>query len=343
MLSDGARLALFMEGALGDGTGKMGYGVLRYSPHEVVCVIDSNHAGKNVQDVVKTPRSAPVVGTVEEAKAMGADVMILGIAPPGGLIPEPWYPLLDRAVDVGFSLVNGLHDLLGPRYPDLGSGQFVWDIRLEPKGIGNGTGAARLMENRRVLLVGSDMAVGKMTAGLELQKSAIESGIKADFVATGQIGILITGKGVPLDAVRVDFASGAIEREVVACDGEMVIIEGQGSLIHPGSTSPLPLMRGSMPTHLILCHRAGMKNLPRVPWVEVPEIMRLVKLNEDLAEAGGVFPRPQTAAIALNTGHIDSDEEAREAVDKLAQETGLTVCDPIRDGASLLVEAVMSD
>jgi len=292
-----------MEGALGVDIGKMGYAVMRYSQNEIVCVIDSAHGGKRVGETLTLERdyvqakshALPVVASVQEAISLGADTLILGIAPLGGLIPEAWYPALDEAASAGMVIVNGLHDLLGPRY-----GDKAWDVRLEPKGLSTGTGAAAKLPCQRVLMIGTDMAVGKMTAGLETQQAALAKGIPCEFVATGQIGIVITGSGVPLDAIRVDFASGAIEREMIAAHERLihsrggksgiVIVEGQGALIHPGSSANLPLLRGSCPTHLILCHKAGAKGLRRYSDIATPPLRGYAKLYEDLAEACGTFP-----------------------------------------------------
>lgn len=340
MLNRTHRLALFMEGALGEDFGKMGHGVLRYSPNEIVCAIDSRFAGRDAQEVTGIPRSCPVVATVDEAAALGANVFLLGIAPSGGLIPDDWIPSIDRAVELGMSLVNGLHDLLAARYPNLPAGQWVWDLRVEPTGIGVATGAAAALNNVRVLLIGSDMAVGKMTAGLELLREAERREVKAGFVATGQIGIAIVGGGVPLDAVRVDFASGAIEREVLRLsDAKLVIVEGQGALIHPGSSANLPLLRGSCPTHLVLCHRAGQTHLSKVPNVAIPPLREYWGLYEDLAEACGTFVRPRTVGIALNTFHL-GDADAVEAAAAIEREYGLPCVDPVRHGVGRLLDAL---
>ena len=342
MLKREQKLAIYMENAVLSYGGKMGFGILRYSPNEVVCVIDSVTAGKNIQDVIGTPRRCPVVATGEEALALGADVLVLGIAPPGGLIPAAWYPVIDRAVEGGLSIINGLHDLLGPRYSDLRAGQWVWDIRIEPTGLKPGTGAAASLPNRRVLLIGTDMAIGKMTAGLEIYREAKERGVKTEFIATGQIGITITGAGVPLDAIRVDFSTGAIEREVMAAkDADLIIVEGQGSLGHPGSTANLPLLRGSMPTHLILCHRAGQTVLTTLPEVPIAPLGDFIRLYEALATACGIFIQPVTVGVALNTAHIESDVEAREACERIEKELGLPTVDPVRHGTSRLVDALL--
>ena len=331
MLDPTAPLAVYMEGAVRHYGGKMGVGVLRYSPNPVVCVIDSETAGLDLQAETGVDRVAPIVATVEEALALGGKVLILGIAPPGGLIPSAWLPAIDQAVAGGMTVVNGLHDKLAPRY-----GDRAWDVRTEPEGLAPGTGAAGRLTNRRALMVGTDMAVGKMTAGLEIWKAL---GPGAAFVATGQIGITVTGAGVPLDAIRVDFSAGAIEREVMRnAAAAVVVIEGQGSIVHPGSTATLALMRGSMPTHLVLCARAGQTHLQNAD-VAIPPLADLIRLYESIGEACGAFARPQTAGVAMNTFGM-SDAEAREACDAVGRALDLPCDDPVRHGASLLAEAI---
>lgn len=331
-----------MPGAMRDASGKMGFGVLRYSPNPIVCVIDPEHVGLDAKDVTGIPRSCPVVATVDDACRLGADVFLLGIAPPGGLIPADWYREINQAWDEGMSIINGLHDRLAPRFSETGgeSNQWVWDIRTEPEGLKPNTGAAAGLAPKRVLFIGTDMAVGKMTAGLELWAEARKQNVKAEFVATGQIGITIMGSGVPLDAIRVDFASGSIEGEMMRYpDADMILVEGQGSLIHPGSSATLPLIRGSMPTHLILCARAGQTHLARNDSIKIPPLREFITMYEDLAEACNTFARPKTIAIALNCGHLN-DAEADRATQEIEAETGLPTTDPVRHGAGRLLEAL---
>ena len=322
-------------------TGKLGLGVLRYSENEIVCLVDSQSNGMNSVELTGIDRLVPIVSTTDQALSLGADVLVLGIAPPGGLIPENWFPAIDRAASCGMSIVNGLHQAISGRYPELLPKQFIWDVRTEPRGIGVGTAAARLLSNRRVLMVGTDMSVGKMTAGLEIWKCAKARGINTNFVATGQTGIIITGSGVPLDAIRLDYASGAIESEVCKYpDSDLVIVEGQGSLIHPGSSATLPLMRGSCPTHLVLCHRSGMHTLPRLSWVKVPPLRDYIQLVEGLTSACGVYPEAKVCALALNTSHL-TELEARNSIAEHHQELGIPVTDPVRFGATLLLDALL--
>ncbi len=343
MLTSHHRLAVHVPGHLTVPRGKMAHGVLRYSPHHVVAVIDPEQAGRMAGDLLPEARhNVPIVASVDAARDLGADVLVLGLAPLGGRIPADWFPELDRAVSLGMSLVNGLHDWLAPRYGGLANGQFVWDIRREPEGLSSATGAARKLDNRRVLMIGTDMSVGKMTAGLELFQAARERGIRTAFVATGQIGITICGSGVPLDAVRVDFAAGAIEAQVMAAaDAELVIVEGQGSLLHPSSSATLPLIRGSCPTHFVLCHRAGQVALKDFTEVAIPPLPQFWRLYEDLAAVCGLYPRPKTVGISLNC-RTCTDPEAREAVERIAAETGLPASDPIRHGVANLLDAILA-
>jgi len=341
MLDRATPLAIYMEGAVGEIAGKMGYGVLRYSPNPIACVIDSTKAGQDIVALVGSPRACPIVATIEEAYSLGARAMVLGIAPPGGALPNEWFQDLDEAVSRGMSLVNGLHDRLAPRYLNLKPGQIIWDVRVEPEGLGIGMARARELDNKRLLMIGTDMAIGKMTAGLEIVRAARAAGVRAEFVATGQIGIVVSGRGVPLDAIRLDFASGAIEREVIAAaDAELIVVEGQGSLIHPASSANLPLLRGSCPTHLILCHRAGQKTLVRLPHIAIPPLKDYIRMYEDLATACETYPRPQTVAVSLNTAHVATDDEARAACDAISQETGLVCTDPVRFGADVLASTI---
>ncbi len=343
MLKPDQRLVIHFSEQINKLNGKMGHGVLRYSRNPIACAVDFNHGGCSTRELLGFGPDVPVVSSVAQAVDVGGEVLVLGMAPSGGRLPPEMVAEVDLAVASGMSVVNGLHEQLEPRYPDLKEGQWVWDIRREPQGLDIACARAAGLSNRRALLVGTDMAVGKMTAGLEIWHASLKREIHAEFLATGQIGILISGKGIPLDAIRVDYACGAVEGMVMdAADAQLVIVEGQGSIVHPGSTSTLPLIRGSCPTHLVLCHRAGMTELDTVGVaIRVPPLNEVIALYEDLASACGSFTRPLTAGIALNTAHLDADGAAR-AVAQIQDETGRLVVDPVRDGADALVDALMS-
>jgi len=184
-----------------------------------------------------------------------------------------------------------------------------------------------------------------MTAGLEIARETNLRQLKTEFVASGQIGITVTGGGVPLDAIRVDFASGAIEREVVSASArgaELVVIEGQGALIHPGSTANLPLIRGSCPTHFVLCHRAGQETLSLLKHIRIPALKEYIAMYENLASACGVFHRPVTVGVALNTFHVKHDADAIDACSEIEQLLGIPCQDPIRHGVNRLADALIA-
>jgi uncharacterized NAD-dependent epimerase/dehydratase family protein len=168
-------------------------------------------------------------------------------------------------------------------------------------------------------------------------------------VGTGQAGILIAGGGVPLDAVRVDYAAGAVEAavleaaEALPADG-LVLVEGQGSLCHPGSTATLPLLRGSQPTDLLLVHRADQTSIERLPQIPLPALQELVNLSEALAALGrprAVGAPPRVRAVALNTSRL-GEQDARSAVASVSDQLGLPCTDPIRWGGERLLDAVLN-
>jgi len=346
------RLALLLHDYTGTPGGKMAYGLLRYGTAKTVVVIDRAHAGEDLRALTNIPAAVgiPIVATVGEALAFGPDVLVPAIAPGGGALPGDWLPDLKEALGAGLSLVNGLHRPLA-NDPDLAPlvqpGRWIWDIRQEPPGLSPATGAARNVLARRALFVGTDMAVGKMTAALEMDRAARARGVRSRFLATGQIGIAIAGDGMPLDAVRVDFAAGAIEQLVVRHRHEeldLLLIEGQGSLLNPASTATLALLRGSLPTHLVLVHRAGQTTIGRHPWARIPPLPDVVGLYETLASAAGGLPvAPRVVAVALNTAHLPDEAAARCALDEAAGATGLPCTDAVRFGAAPLLDAILTE
>jgi uncharacterized NAD-dependent epimerase/dehydratase family protein len=337
-----------MHGAVLGPGGKMGLGLLRYSECPIACVVDRETAGKSLSALTRIARDVPIVASVEKAQALGADTLVPAIAPAGGALPPEWRTEVIDALKRGFSLVNGLHEKMNDATDmkaALQNGAFIWDVRQEPPNLDNGLGRARDLPCKRVLTVGTDMAVGKMTATLELHAAAKKHGVPSAFVATGQIGICICGSGVPLDAVRVDFATGAVESAVLSAlpapgGGRGILwVEGQGSVLHPASSAWLSLIRGAVPTHLILCHRAGQESVMRAPWVTIPPLKDVAALYE--AVCAPILPA-KVVGIALNGGHLETDDEAREACEALERETGLPTTDPVRFGVDSLLAAVQA-
>jgi uncharacterized NAD-dependent epimerase/dehydratase family protein len=275
------------------------------------------------------------------------EVLVIGIAPKGGAVPDDYWADIQDALKAGMSLVNGLHTPLA-NIPELNSllkpGQLIWDVRREPANLDVASGLARTLPCRRVLTVGTDMSIGKMSTSLELHRTAKLQGIRSKFLATGQTGLILEGEGVALDAVRVDFAAGAVEQLVMRFGQhyDILQIEGQGSLLHPGSTATLPLIRGSQPTHLILVHQAGQTHNRNNPSIPIPPLPEVIQMYEIVARGAGAFGNVKVVGIALNTRNLE-ELEAKNAIAQIITETGLPCTDPIRFGAELLLNAVMQN
>ena len=354
MLSPDAPLVLLQHGGLDNLSGKTGLAMLRYRQGPIVAVIDPAHAGADLQALTGIARAVPVVADLAAALAFGPAVAAVGLAPSGGRLPREMRADVVAALRAGLNLASGLHSRLAadPEFAaiPLAPGQWIWDLRHEPVDLEVAMARCAALPCRRLLAVGSDMAVGKMSACLELQRAAQRAGLDARFVGTGQAGILISGQGVALDAVRVDYAAGAVEAAVLAAAQgagaeAWVLVEGQGSLAHPGSTATLPLMRGSQPTDLLLVHRAGQSHVRTRPGavpVAIPPLPELIAACEAVAALGrpdGL--RPRVRAIALNTALLDAAEAERQA-QQISALTGLPALDPVRHGADALLAALLA-
>ncbi len=345
MIPHDATLALLMTGYLRLRNGKMGFGLLRYSQNRIACVIAADEAGADLADIVGFASDVPIVRTVADAHALGADTLVIAVATSGGILPQGYRAEIIDGLQRGMSLVNGLHgkyaddpDYQAAKHDDA----FIFDVRIEPDGLVSGRGRAREVSARRVLTVGTDMAIGKMTASLELDRAAQERGLRSRFLATGQIGICISGDGVPLDAVRVDFASGSIEAMCLKYGNEhdVLWVEGQGSALHPGSTAWMPLLRGSMPTDLVLVHRANQSVLDGLEDVAIPPLREVIELYERAAAASPSFPAAKVRGIALNCARL-LPSEIDAACAAVEAETGLVCVDVVHHDAARLLSAIM--
>jgi uncharacterized NAD-dependent epimerase/dehydratase family protein len=341
------KLAIFAEGQFETLNGKTGHGVIRYAPRDIVAVIDSANAGRTADEVVPyCARPVPIVASVADAAALGADRLLIGVAPDGGKLSAEWRTALGEAMALGMDVEAGLHSVLAddPELVAVAShlGRRLIDLRVGPADLDTPEGPyARDPALRVVQSVGSDCAIGKMTVTLELDRTARERGERSVFVATGQTGIAISGWGIAVDHVISDYIAGAAERLVHqgAERGDLLFVEGQGSLYHPGySGVTLGLLHGAAPDVLLLCHLAGQTAIHSYDTVAIPPLSEVVAYYE--AACRPVRPA-RVAAIALNTKDL-GDDEARAAIDAAAAETGLPVDDPVRFGSDRLLDAVLS-
>jgi uncharacterized NAD-dependent epimerase/dehydratase family protein len=334
------RILILAEGFSDDPHyGKTMRGVLRYRREDVAAILDSTRAGEE-QDGV------PIVRDVEAALRYEPTSALVGVATQGGRFPPAWRELLRSCIESGLSVDNGLHESLADDEEMSGLaaqyGVTLRDLRRPPSGLSTPTGRNLELPVRTVLTVASDCAVGKMTVALELDRGASELGLASQFVPTGQTGIAIAGWGISVDAVVSDFVAGAAELLVVAGyerGGEVLFVEGQGSIVHPAySGVTLGLIHGCAPHAFVLCHQAGATEVEGYPGHPLPSLPELVALHEAIS-----LPRrkAKVACLAINTRTIEREDEARAAIGAAEDETGLPADDPVRFGVRRLLDAVL--
>ncbi|MGR3452463.1 N-acetyltransferase DgcN [Pseudooceanicola sp.] len=279
--------------------------------------------------------------TLAEAKAAGAKTLVIGVANRGGVISQAWKKVLVEALEEGFDLASGLHNLLRDE-PDLkavaeATGRKLHDVRVPSVKYPIANGEKR--SGKRCLAVGTDCSVGKMYTALAMDREMKKRGLKSSFRATGQTGILITGEGVPLDAVIADFMAGSVEWLTPDNDADhWDMIEGQGSLFHVSySGVTLALVHGGQPDALILCHEPTREHMRGLPGYKLPSLEDL--RDTALAMARVANPACQVVGISVNTQHL-SDDEARAYLDEVEGRMGLPTVDPYRHGAERLVDAL---
>jgi uncharacterized NAD-dependent epimerase/dehydratase family protein len=276
-----------------------------------------------------------------EAAGRGAKTLVIGIAPPGGRLPQSWIGLLMEALEAGLDLAAGLHQRLR-EIPELAQcanrlGRQIHDVRHCDVTFPVGTGVRR--SGRRLLTVGTDCVVGKKYTALAIARELVAQGRSADFRATGQTGILISGRGVAVDAVVSDFLSGAAEAlSPVNSPDHWDVIEGQGSLFHPAYAAvTLGLLHGSQPDALVLCHDVARKTLAYFPHVDVVSLEEAIPAY--LSAARLTNPKARMLGIALNTSSLPADE-ADSVLWQTAKRLGMPCVDPIRTGVAALVATV---
>ena len=302
-------------------------------------MLDSQRAGERLDGL-------PIVGSVEAACDFEPTAALVGVATAGGRFPPVWRELLKQCIASGLDVESGLHEFLGDDAELVAlaarQGVELRDLRRPPAGLNVPTGANLTHGATVVLTVGSDCAIGKMSVALELDAEAKSRGVASEFVPTGQTGIAIAGWGISVDAVVSDFVAGATERlvvEGVERGGELLFVEGQGSLLHPAySGVTLGLMHGAAPHVYVLCHLAGQRAIDENERFPMPSLASLVELHERISL---LARRAPVATIALNTRLLD-EPGARAAIEAAEVETGLVVDDPVRFGAARLLDAVLS-
>lgn len=321
---------LFLGDAADPLAAKVAQGI--YTWHPEYCVgqfrLENCNADCGLQDM-----------TIEQAIAAGAKTLVIGVANRGGIISEEWLGVLTAALEAGMDIASGLHNKLTdiPVLVETAEKQDrkLFDVRYPTQSYPVANGKKR--QGKRLLTVGTDCSCGKMYTSLAIEKEAKQQGLNADFRATGQTGILISGEGVSVDCVVADFIAGAIETiSPENSSDHWDIIEGQGSLFHPSFAGVTTgLIHGSQPDALVLCHEPTRTHMRGLPDYSVPEIKACMEAN--LATARLTNPDVQFVAISVNTSQLE-ESEALSLMDKLETEFGIPAVDPFRQGVSRIVE-----
>jgi uncharacterized NAD-dependent epimerase/dehydratase family protein len=339
------RLVILTEGQWNSHDAKTAMGVIRYGRDQVVALLDSLIAGRNVAEWLPG-HDVPIVARLDEALALEPrpDALLIGIAPTGGKLPPSWRATILAAMAAGLDIHSGLHTMLGddPEFAAAarGAGVRIVDYRRAPDRMETAVGRRHLPGKKVILTVGTDCAIGKMSVALELRTAALADGVGAVFVPTGQTGMMIEGWGVAVDRVISDFVQGTCEWLVEQAEGlgDWIIVEGQGSLDHPAYSSvTLGLIHGTTPQAMIMVHKPGLADhdfdhLPdRIfPIKSLPEFIRT---HEQIA---GLVAPSTVVGVALNTSLIADEEAAQRLIAATAEETGLPCDDPVRFGAERL-------
>ncbi len=335
------KLVILTEGHSDPHTAKTACSVLRYRGTEVVAVLDGTQSGIRAQQLLGVGGDVPVVASLDAA--VGANTLLIGIAPPGGKIPAAWRSVVLQAISRGMDVVSGLHDFLceDPEFAQAAArhGVQLIDVRRnKQKEIARRVGLRE--DCLRIHTVGHDCSVGKMVTAIEVTNELRRRGEDAKFLASGQTGIMVEGDGVPVDCVVADFISGAIEQLILQQQHhDILLIEGQGSLVHPSySGVTLGLLHGCSPHGLILCYEIGRETVTGLPHMRIPPLAEIKRLNEIMAN---IMQPCEVIGISMN-GRLVAPDVAESERQRVQDEFGLPVCDIFRNGPQPLADAVLA-
>lgn len=278
-----------------------------------------------------------------QARAAGADSMLLGTANAGGMMTADMVADVVAALDAGLNVISGLHQKLHDNADIVAAarrnGRVLFDARDGKRDLRVGHGRPRA--GHRLLTVGTDCSVGKMYTTLALEKAMRRRGLTADFRATGQTGIFVAGEGIPVDSVIADFISGAAESIAPArTDGGWDLVEGQGSLFHPSFAGvSLGLLHGSQPDALVLCHEPVRSHMRGLPGRAMPDLEECLEAN--LAAARLTRPEVRFVGVAINTSNVPA-ERVQALCDEIGDRFGLPCQDPVSMGVESIVDNLLA-
>lgn len=344
MNTDQRRILILAEGKFSPLKSKTANGAIVYLPQQVVAVIDSTKAGMTAQQVLGYGGDLPVIRNLEEGLKFNPTHLLVGIAPAGGRLPDDWRETIKQTLRARLHILSGLHTILSEdaEFAQLARecGVEITDYRkIPPESEVVTRGAFREWKSKIILTVGTDCNIGKMTTILEVHKDLQRRGLKSDFIATGQTGILIQGRGIAVDSIISDYIAGSVELEIdrsVKEGYDYIFVEGQGALTHIGySGVTMGLIHGTLPDAMILCHQPT--RIRDDYGFTLPDLRRIARVHEDLVK---FFKETKVVGIGINSVGL-TDTESQEIAEKITRETGLPAVDAFRFGPHKLTEALL--
>ena len=320
---------------------KTGNMLIRYKPSEVCAVIDRNHYGKTAEDVLGWGGSIPCVLNFDQAKQYAPTHLVIGNAPQGGRLDNKSLIEIDKAIDYGCDIISGMHSLLKNNHHLVDKAKknnvSLIDLRNTPNPPHFPKGSWKERKFPVLLIVGSDCDTGKMTTAWEICKELIKRKWNVKFFGTGQTGILLSGNGVPIDAVVSDFMAGEIEHHLdkFSKDTDLVIVEGQGALNNMFySGVSLGLLHGCMPDFLIMTHEPYRElDVSDYP---IPSLEELMTLHINLLKP---FKNSIFVGINLLTLKLNRNE-AKKYIQNVNDEFDLPTTDVVRFGSKGLINSI---
>ena len=340
-MSQKKKIVILSHGAFNYIKNKTGNMLIRYRTDEVIALLDRTKSGMTANDELGYGGNIPVLDNFDACIDLEPDTLVIGNASQGGFISDDYRAEVIKAIEFGCDIISGMHHFINDdvEFVQLAEKHNVslFDLRRPPDPPNFPKGSWHKRKIPVLLIVGTDCDTGKMTTAWEVSERLRSRGRKVEFIGTGQTGILLSGAGVPIDAVKADFMAGEIEHLIdkVSEDTELIIVEGQGALTnqyYAGVT--LGLLHGAMPDYMLMTHDPA-RDLDVTDYPMAT--MRLVMdMHLDLMSN---FKKSKFIGINLLTFKL-SDENAKKEIDKVKEEYSMATTDLIRYGSNELIETI---
>ena len=340
-MSQKKKIVILSHGAFNYIKNKTGNMLIRYRTEEVLAVLDRTKSGITAYDELGYGENIPVLDNFDDCIDFKPDTLVIGNASQGGFISDEYRVEVIKAIEFGCDIISGMHHFINDdeEFVQLAErfNVSLFDLRRPPDPPNFPKGSWHKRKIPVLLIVGTDCDTGKMTTAWEVSERLKSKNRKVEFIGTGQTGILLSGAGVPIDAVKADFMAGEIEDMIdkVPDDTELIIVEGQGALTnqyYAGVT--LGLLHGAMPDYMLMTHDPARDlDVTDYPMASMKLVM---DMHLDLM---GNFKESKFIGINLLTFAL-SDEEAKKEIDKVKNEYGIPTTDLIRYGSNDLIESI---